>query len=367
MKLDYQTSPHQLGSGTVNQMMKNVIYCLCPGALMSLWFFGIGVVLNITIALVAALLFESACLRLRARPVAAGLNDYSAAVTAILFALSIPPGTPWGLVVAGAGFGIIVCKHIYGGLGQNPFNPAMGGYLFLLLSFPLNMTSWHVPLPDGLDNGSQLPLSVDGIKQSLIASFPFLMLNTQESLKLIDGMAMATPLIEYKMASPNALAEAFRDQVSIWNPNSGTGWELVNLGYMFGGLALLATGTIRWQIPTAVLVTVAGLSLIFYAPGSAAITGTPYMHLLGSATMLAAFFIATDPVSAATTNLGRFVYGVIIGVSIYVIRVWGSYLDAVAIAVVFGNFCAPLIDHVCRPRVFGKQSFWSKALGRKAP
>ncbi|MFK7864452.1 MAG: RnfABCDGE type electron transport complex subunit D [Pseudohongiellaceae bacterium] len=367
MKTTIYSPPRQNGNQTVSQMMKTVIYCLCPGIILSTWFFGIGVLLNIAVALITALLIESLCLKLRGRTVAIELQNFSIVVTAILFAISIPPGTTWTLVVAGIGFAVIVGKHIYGGLGQNPFNPAMAGYLFLLLSFPSNMTTWHIPVAEVAQHADNYPLGLTGIKHSLVASFPFILFDSTASQNLIDGMAMATPLIEYKMASPNALAVAWESRNPLWSPASDTGWELINLSYLIGGIVLLAKGIIRWQIPTAILCTVAALAMIFYTPSSAAITGTPYMHLLGSATMLGAFFIATDPVSAATTKVGRLIYGVLIGVIIYSIRVWGSYLDAVAIAIIFANFCAPLLDYFFQPRVYGKPSSLTQILSRKAP
>lgn len=364
MTIAAKSSPHQSSRRTVTGMMQTVIYCLCPGVFVSTWFFGIGVLLNITIAVATAVLLESLCMHLQGRSFAAGIKDLSASVTAILFALTIPPGTHWLLVVAGIGFAIVIAKHMYGGLGQNLFNPAMCGYLFLLLSFPLDMTSWAIPIAETTEQASFLPLGLTGIKQSMVASFPFILFDSEVSAQLIDGMTMATPLIEYKMASPNAIAQALSEGKSIWHPGNRTGWELVNIAYLMGGLILLSTGTIRWHIPAAVIGTVATISFVFYAPGSAAITGTAYLHLFGGATMLGAFFIATDPVSAAATNTGRLIYGVIIGVAIYCIRVWGSYLDAVAIAVIFGNFCVPLLDHFMKPRVYGHQSCLSRVLRR---
>lgn len=347
------SSPRQTNSRSVSDLMKILLYCLCPGIVMSCWFFGIGVLLNIVIATVAALTFEATCLTFRGKDPRVQMKDLSAVVTAILFAITIPIGTPWIFIVAGIAFAILVSKHAYGGLGQNPFNPAMTGYLFLLLSFPLTMTTWHIPIHD-LTGTAISPLSIEGVRQSLIASFPFLALDS--STALIDGMAMATPLIEYKMASPNALATTLSNDSSIWSRDAGTGWEIINIAYLLGGLTLIALRVIRWHIPLAVIGTVTLMSLAFYSSGSAAITGTPYMHLLGSATILGAFFIATDPVSAATTNSGRLIYGVIIGISLYSIRVWGSYLDAVAIAVIFGNFWAPMLDHFFKPTSYGHKS-----------
>jgi electron transport complex protein RnfD len=349
------TSPRQTNARSVSRLMKILLFCLCPGILLSCWFFGIGILLNILIAIVSALVFESICLIFRGKDPKVQMKDLSAVVTAVLFALTVPIGIPWIFIVAGIGFAILISKHAYGGLGQNPFNPAMTGYLFLLLSFPLTMTTWHVPI-QGLTGDFISPLSIAGIQQSLVASFPFLALDSSISTALIDGMAMATPLIEYKMASPNALATALSTDTSLWSRDAGTGWEIMNIAYLLGGFTLLGLRVIRWHIPLTIMGTVALMSLAFYSSGSASITGTPYMHLFGSATILGAFFIATDPVSAATTASGRLIYGVIIGVSLYSIRVWGSYLDAVAIAVVFGNFWAPMLDHFFKPTRYGHKS-----------
>lgn len=344
---------------TANLMVRLLI-CLCPGILVSLWFFGIGVLLNIFIAVSAALLFEAMALKVRGKDLKANLSDYSAIVTAFLFALSAPLGAPWWIIFLGIGFAILIGKHAFGGLGQNSFNPAMCGYLFLLLSYPLLMTTWHVPVTHSVTDEAISPLSLDGILQSIKASFLLSTFATSETFELIDGMSMATPLIEYKLAVPNAISNSFTNQTGVFERGSATGWELINIAYFIGGIALLKLGVIRWHIPITVLATLGFLSLIFYSSGSAAVVGTPYLHLLSGATMLGAFFIATDPVSAATTNGGRIAYGVTIGLCIYSVRVWGSYLDAVAIAVIFANFWAPLFDIMFKPTVYGHPTFVSR-------
>lgn len=341
--------------------MQLVIYALLPGILASLWFFGIGILLNIAVAAFFAILAEAAMLGLRGRDVAIALGDRSVLLTAILFAIAIPPGAPWWLAALGIVFAVGIAKHLYGGLGQNPFNPAMSGYAMLLLAFPLEMTSWHIPgeVLDGplaIEREAGSPLSFSGIRQSLLLTFPFMAPGSVEWNRVVDGLALATPLIEFKMAGQSALLAASDAGASLFARESETGWELINLCYLLGGLYLLYSRVISWHIPVAIIASLLTLSALFYAPGSTAIYGTPYLHLFGSATMVGAFFIATDPVSAATTNYGRLVYGLIIGISIYAIRVWGSYLDSVAFAVLFGNFWAPLLDHYCRPPIFGHRA-----------
>lgn len=358
-------SPLQTSRQTVAGIMNLVLLALLPGIAIGTWFFGFGILINILLAAFAAVGLEASIHKLRKKDIRLHLSDNSALVTAVLFGIAVPPGSPWWLVITGIFFAIVFAKHLYGGLGQNPFNPAMCGYVLLLLAFPLDMTTWHIPneivssgfridslgIPD-ITRAQQIlnPLSWSGLQQSLILSFPFIAENSQE---LIDGLAMATPLIEFKMAGHNAMLAAWNSDLSWFARESKTGWELMNIAYLAGGLLLLYKRVISWHIPFSILLTIGVISSLFYAPGSSAVYGTPYLHLFGSATMIAAFFIATDPVSAATSNRARIIYGILIGVAIYSIRVWGSYLDSVALAVLFGNFCAPLLDYYWRPRIYG--------------
>lgn len=362
------SAPFQHSGRSIANLMNTLMAALLPGIFASIWFFGFGILINIVIAVSFALLAEIAMLRLRNKNFRLHLADRSALVSALLFAIAIPPGSPWWLAVLGILFAIVIAKHLYGGLGQNPFNPAMCGYAMLLLAFPLEMTGWHIPsaissgelsvdslgIPDGVAQQQFIsPLSWTGIMQAIQLAFPFLQSASFEATSLADGLAMATPLIEFKMAGNSALLAARESGASLIARESETAWEIINIGYLLGGLYLLYRGIISWHIPLSIIATVLALSSLFYAPGSAAIVGTPFLHLFGSATMIGAFFIATDPVSAATTPTGKLAYGIIIGAAIYSIRVWGSYLDSIAFAVLFGNFCAPVLDHYCRPRIFG--------------
>lgn len=344
-----QSSPHQFAPLRTQRVMLIVILATLPGILVHAWFFGYGIMLNIIVAAGIALATEAACLKLKDAPIKDGLSDNSALVTAILFGIAMPPGSSWWLLAMGIIFAVALVKHAYGGLGQNAFNPAMAGYLFLLLAFPLQMTTWQLPTAALSPELQNSPLNAESLWQSL----QFLAATSDAQVAALDGFAKATPLIEYKLAAPNAMREAQLVGLSYFSPTAETGWELTNMAYLLGGLILLSLGIVSWHIPFSILASVVVMSLLFYSPGNASVVGTPYLHLFGSATMIGAFFIATDPVSAATSNPAKIVYGIIIGVSIYSIRVWGSYLDSIAIAVLFGNFCAPLLDHVFRPRIFG--------------
>lgn len=361
-------APFQHSGQSVARLMQTLLYALLPGILASLWFFGFGIVINIVLAVGFAVAAEASVLALRGKHISRHLADRSILVTAVLFAIAIPPGSPWWLAASGIVFAVVIAKHLYGGLGHNPFNPAMCGYAMLLLAFPREMTSWHIPseVVNGALSVDSLgipnvtperefvsPLSWSGFKQSLLLAFPFAAASSIDVNEFIDGLALATPLIEFKMAGQSALMAAGESGAALFARESETAWEIINISYLLGGLYLLYRKIISWHIPIAIIGSVLTMSILFYAPGSVAIYGTPYLHLFGSATMIGAFFIATDPVSAATTRPAQIVYGIIIGASIYSIRVWGSYLDSIAFAVLFGNFCAPVLDHYLRPRVLG--------------
>ena len=355
-KLAVKCPPQVSGPNDTGRLMLWVVAACSPAALISTWFFGIGLLLNVLQAALYASLAEAAVARLRGLPPALLLKDYSALVTAVLLGMALPPGLAWWLVLLGTAFAILVAKHAFGGLGQNPFNPAMCGYALLLLSFPLDMTAWHLPVSPSPNQDPLNPLSPAGLWISLKLAFPVLVpAGTLESF--IDGMAMATPLIEQKMAGHSALLAAMENGSNWFARPAETGWELVNRGFLAGGLLLLVRRIISWHIPVAVIGTVALMSVLFYSEYSVNVVGSPYLHLLGSATMMGAFFIATDPASAAGTPLGKILYGVVIGIAIYAIRVWGSYLDSVAFAVLLGNFCAPLIDRLTPPRYYGRSGW----------
>ena len=313
--------------------MGQVLIALLPGIAASLWWFGFGVLLQIVIALITAELAEALLLWLRQRPLKPFLTDLSAPVTAILLALSLPPLAPWWLVVIGTLFAIIIVKQLFGGLGYNPFNPAMAGYAALLISFPLPMTLW--PSPDSLGIGTFSLLD---------SSRAIFIPNTLPALDL-DAITAATPLDQLK-------SQQSRGGYSIaqipYRP-----WCWIAGAYLLGGLWLMKKNVIDWRIPVGLITALITISALFawidplrYPP--------PLFHLLHGATMLGAFFIATDPVTAATTPNGRLIVGAMTGLLIYTIRSWGGYPDGVAFAVLLMNLAAPTIDHFTRPRVYGE-------------
>ncbi len=322
--------------------MQRVLMALAPAAVAYVWFFGWGFLINLIIASATALACEAAMLRARKKPVALFLNDYSALVTAVLLTFALPQLTPWWITVIGAGFAIVVAKHLYGGLGFNPFNPAMAGYVVLLISFPVEMTSW-IP-PRSLDLGLEHPSFWQTLVVVLTGSPP-------EGITW-DAITMATPLDNTKteLGLMHIMSEIRENP--IYGDFGGRGWEWINNFLAVGGMWLIYKRVIRWHIPVSMLAGLFVTASIFYLtdPGSHA---SPWFHLFTGAAILGAFFIATDPVSAATTVKGRVIYGVSIGVLVYVIRTWGGYPDGVAFAVLLMNMAVPAIDYFTKPRTYG--------------
>jgi len=324
------TSPHAHGPASTSVVMQRVLIATLPGVAALVYYFGPGVLFNLAIGAATALVCEALALVLRGRPVRSTLADCSALVTSTLLCIALPPYLPWWIVVLGVAFSILVAKQLYGGLGYNPFNPAMVGYVVLLISFPLQMSRWAAP--------RALAQGADG--ETLSSAFGY------------DAVTMATPLDLMRRNDSQLLADLYtaNPQFGVFG---GVGWEVVNLAFLAGGLWLLYKRVFTWHAPVAMLAALALCATLFYAEGSSASGGSPLFHLLSGATMFGAFFIITDPVSSAVSNRGRLVFGALIGMLVYAIRVRGQYPDAVAFAVLIANFAAPFIDHYTQPRVYG--------------
>lgn len=343
MRFEISPAPHAAVVSSVPLVMRRVLYALLPAAIVHTWFFGFGLMINFTIAAVAGLLTEGAVLRLRGRSTRHALRDGSAFVTAALLSFALPPLVPFWIPALGCAVAIAVAKQLYGGLGKNLFNPAMVGYVFLLLSFPVQMTQWVPPRMGDLDY--QHLGFLDSLGYSLIGRLP-------ADLD-VDALTRATPLALVKEGLRAGRAFAELRGGSLFGDFGGRGWEWVANLIALGGLYLLYTGTIRWRIPVAMFagLLIPATALYLLDPGRYA---APGFHLFGGASMLGAFFIATDPVSGSTTDRGRLIFGGGIGLLTYAIRTWGGYPDGVAFAVLLMNACVPLIDRYTRPRVYGR-------------
>ena len=341
------SSPFLKPASTVTGVMATVLMALIPAAMCYTWFFGIGFLINLAITSVLGLLIEALVMRARGRPVFFYIGDLSMLVTAVLLSFALPPGSPWWLAASGIFIASVFGKHVFGGLGHNVFNPAALAYVSLLVMFPLHMTGWYLPGSGSYAEAPIDPLSAFGMYTSLQLSFPFLREMALTPFAVVpDGFATATPLIEYKFAAPARILMAQAEGFSVWDRQARTGWEMLALSFAAGGLILLWQKVISWHIPMTVIATVLVLSTLFYQPGQEAIVGSPWLHLFSTSTIIGAFFIATDPASSPSSAAGKLIYGVLIGTVMYSIRIWGSYLDSVALSILLVNMCSPLIDEL---------------------
>jgi electron transport complex protein RnfD len=335
-------APYLIPQVSVSSLMLQVLAALVPAAIVHVWFFGPGFILNLLVAAVFAAGGEIVMLGLRNRKSEAGLTDYSVLVTAALLAFALPSLTPWWVTATGALFAVIVAKHLYGGLGFNIFNPAMAGYVVILIAFPMHLNLWIAPRMGDLDYQHLTVLQT--LQYTLTGSLP-------DGI-LFDAISRATPLDVMKSGLNNARTVAEIRAIPVMGDFGGRGWEWIGNFLAFGGFWLLIKKIIRWQIPVGVGLGLLVPATIMYMvePGSNA---SPGFHLFSGATILCAFFIATDPVSAATSPKGRLIYGIGIGFLIYCIRRWGSYADGVAFAVLLMNMAVPTIDYLTRPHIIG--------------
>ncbi len=331
------SSPHLHGPSALNNVMLQVCLALLPAMAAHAWLFGWGIVFNVVIASATALASEALVLRLRERPIAPALLDGSALVTALLLAIALPPLAPWWLVVVGSAFAIVFAKQLYGGLGFNPFNPAMVGYVVLLISFPREMTAWLSP--------SELREGTLTLGMSLEAVF---------AGSALDGLSGATPLDSLKTQLGMGLRVDEAMRASLFGHLGGRGWEVVNGLILLGGLWLMFKRVISWQVPMAMLGSLFAIATLFHLINPELYAG-PLFHLFSGGAMLGAFFIATDPVSGATSDRGRLLFGAGVGLLTFTIRSWGGYPDGVAFSVLLMNMAAPTIDYYTRPRVFGQR------------
>ncbi len=336
------TSPHTVNALSTARIMQLVLLATVPGILALTWHFGWGTLVNIAFACIAAAITEALALKCRGRQVGFFLKDCSAMVTAVLLAVAMPPYSPWWLILVGIVAALVLAKHLYGGLGYNPFNPAMVGYVVLLISFPVQMTTWAAPRG-----------AVDGDLPGLIDALSALLLGRDAVAAFaVDGITMATPLDVLKQNDALLIKDLWQ-QSPVFGRWAGLGWEWANLGFLAGGLFLLYRRVFTWHAPVSMLVALSVMAALFYDGGSSASGGSPLFHLLSGATMFGAFFIVTDPVTSTVSTQGRIIYGALIGVLLYVIRAWGNYPDAIAFAVLLMNFAAPLLDYYTQPRTYG--------------
>jgi len=337
-------APYLTPKTDVASVMLQVLLALIPAALAHVWFFGPGFLFNLVVAAVFCVGGEALAVRARGRNPETAIADLSALVTAALLAFALPSLTPWWVTATGSLFAIVVAKQLYGGIGFNIFNPAMAGYVVILIAFPLEMNLWVAPRMGDIDYVSLTVFQT--IKFTLTGAYP-------DGLSF-DAISRATPLDAMQSGLRSMRTYAEMRANPMMGDFGGRGWEWIGNFFAIGGFWLLIKKVIRWQIPLGVLAGLLVPATLMYiiAPGSNA---SPGFHMFSGATILCAFFIATDPVSAATSPKGRLIYGTGIGLLIFIIRKFGSYADGVAFAVLLMNMATPAIDYLTKPHIVGHE------------
>jgi len=326
------TSAAESGFDPRPALLRVLLACL-PGALALLWFNGWGVLIQLLLACLTCCTCDWLVRRLRQQPAPAcnlleqrWLAEGSGLVSAVLLVLALPSYAPWWLTVASAAFASLFGKAIFGGFGRNPFNPAMLGYAFALITFPAQMTQWPVP----------------GASHDLLAAlnqvFAF-------GSGLPDGWSQATVLDTLRHNDRLTLDELFANHPAFGSVG-GHGAEWVNLAFLSGGAFLLQQRVIRWQAPVGMLGALFVISLLCWNGSGSDSNGSPLLHLFSGATMLGAFFIASEPVSGASTPRGQLYFGIGVGLLTYLIRTWGGYPDGIAFAVLLMNLCVTRLDRL---------------------
>ena len=342
MEFTRREAPYVAPTQSVPKMMLEVLAALVPAAAAHVWFFGPGLIFNLLVAVLFCVGAEAAMMRLRGRNPEDALSDFTAVVTAALLAFCLPPLTPWWITATASLFAIVVAKHLFGGIGFNVFNPAMAGYIVVLVAFPMQMNLWVAPRMGDID------YEYLGVFETLA----FTLTGALPEAMTYDQVSRATPL-DLMQSGLNQMRMVTEIRaLPVMGNYAGRGWEWIANFVGLGGLWLLFRKVIRWHIPVAVLAGLLLPATVSYLLSPGTLPG-PGFHLFAGASILCAFFIATDPVSAATSTTGRLVYGAGIGILIYAIRTWGSYADGVAFAVLLMNLAVPAIDRLTRPRIVG--------------
>jgi electron transport complex protein RnfD len=316
------SSPHVVSQESVPRIMASVLIALMPAAVMGIYLFGFHALLVILICSGSSVGIEALCQRVLGRPVT--VTDWSALVTGLLLALNLPPGSPWWMALLGSGLAIVVGKQIYGGLGSNPFNPALVARVILLISFPVQMTTWWQP-----------KASFFGTADVVTTATPLGELKTHLMMKgTLDGFTMG----------------GFIDPL-IGNIGGCVG-EVSVLALSLGGIYLLIRKVISWHTPVSFLGTVFLATGLLWLLNPARFIN-PFFHLFTGGLFLGAIYMATDMVTTPLTRSGMLIFGLGCGLITFVIRVFGGYPEGVSFSILLMNAATPLIDRLTSPKPFG--------------
>jgi Na+-translocating ferredoxin:NAD+ oxidoreductase subunit D len=320
-------SPHVHSGESTPRLMYNVVLALVPALAVTLFFFGIGALIVTAIAVVSCLAFEFLIQKylLKIKPT---ISDGSALVTGLILAFNLPSNLPWWIVVIGAIVAIGIGKMSFGGLGNNPFNPALLARVFLMISFPVQMTSWPLPIASRM-------AYVDAVT----GATPLAIVK--------EGLSAGTPMSQIATQIPSHM-QLFMGAMG------GSLGEIAAFALLIGFAWMLITRVVTWHIPVSIFATIAVFTGILWMINPEA-NADPIFHLLTGGVMLGAIFMATDYVTSPMHPKGMWVFGVGIGVITVVIRVWGAYPEGISFAILIMNAFVPLINRYMKPARFGEE------------
>jgi electron transport complex protein RnfD len=340
------SAPYTHEQTSINRTMILVMIALLPATMYGIYLFGLPALFVFVLTIAACIFFEAICLIIAGKPVRSYLLDGSAVLSGWLLAMTLPPWSPWWLATVGAFLAIVVGKQVFGGIGQNLFNPAMVARVALLIAFPLEMTSWVQPqpmfssnTPDLIDSltitfGGTVPAAYDAVSGATILGY------------VKSEIGQGVPLYDVLAVNYDVLGLAAGSV-------AGSLGETSAVLILLGGLFLLYKRIISWHIPVSMMLTLAVLASIFHLVSPERYPDAIF-HLMAGATLLGAFFIATDLVTSPVTYRGQLVFGAGCGALVFVIRTWTTYPEGVAFAVMLMNAMTPLIDHYMKPRIYGR-------------
>lgn len=343
MKLNPTSGPHAGTSTNVTGIMIQVMLAITPATLFGFYLFGWPAINLFAITLISALFFEYVCLRIAGKSLGT-LYDGSALLTGWLLAMTLPPWAPWWIGIIGSAIAIVVGKQVFGGLGQNVFNPAMLARVALLISFPVEMTTWANVTPM---LSAQAPDFLTGLQ------ITFSGLQQADAYTGVTVLGHVKTELSQKHLLPGSLAAIYQEPEAWLGFMRGSMGETSALLLALGGVWLLLKGIIKWQIPFAMLSAVFILAWLFHSYDPSHYLN-PWVHLSSGALVFAAFFIATDYVTTPNSALGQFVFGFICGLLVFIIRTWAAYPEGTGFAVLLMNSVTPLIDHYIKPRIYGR-------------
>ncbi|WP_096085062.1 RnfABCDGE type electron transport complex subunit D [Agaribacterium haliotis] len=350
--------PYAHDGSSVSGIMMQLCLALLPCTLFAFYIFSWPAIFLFVVCCGSALIFEAVCLYMRGDSIKK-IADGSALVCAWLLALTLPPWAPWWIGITASFFAIVIGKQLYGGLGQNIFNPAMLARTALLITFPVQMTSWYAPMPfadaasPGFFQALALTFSSVSPEQLNIDAYSGATVLGELKTSLGMGLSVDQALQSVDNSFENSVAMGFDLSRALMGFSSGSMGETSELMVLIGGIFLLWRGIISWEIPVAMLAGVALFSEIAHLIDAQSFAGAK-LHLSSGGLLLAAFFIATDPVTSPSSRSGKLVFGSGCALLIFIIRNWGAFPEAVAFSVLIMNAFNPLIERYFKPRVYGR-------------